>query len=267
VSDRTPADGHRLLKLSGVSYAYPDSPSGVDNVSFELSRGALVAVIGANGSGKSTLLRLLAGILKPASGTIQWSGESGSRRRRVFARQVAYVGQSNDMAFPFLVLDVVLAGRTPHLHRFRFESDEDREIAVEALRTVGVDHLAHRPVTGLSVGERQLVAIARGLAQRTACLLLDEPTAALDPTHRWQVVRVVREMQSVRGLATVFVTHDLASLDDGFDRVVAMRSGRIVAAGRPSEVLDDDVLARVYDDSGVRTRRVEGRTFVWSGPN
>ncbi|HKP71352.1 MAG TPA: ABC transporter ATP-binding protein, partial [Pyrinomonadaceae bacterium] len=121
-----------------------------------------------------------------------------------------------------------------------------------------------RSVTELSGGERQLVALARALAQEPECLLLDEPSAALDLKHRAGLIRHLRRQRDERGITALIVTHDLQLLDPAFDQVYAMRSGVVAASGTPAEVLRDEVLAEVYGDAHVRARQAFGRTFVWS---
>jgi iron complex transport system ATP-binding protein len=138
------------------------------------------------------------------------------------------------------------------------------EVARDALRAVDAAHLAARPVTELSGGERQMVTLARALAQEPECLLLDEPSAALDLKHRAGLVRHLRRLRDERGMTSLVVTHDLQLLDPAFDHVFAMREGRLDAAGAPSEVLREEVLARVFGDEHVRARQAFGRTFVWS---
>ncbi|MFQ5791208.1 MAG: ABC transporter ATP-binding protein, partial [Acidobacteriota bacterium] len=189
-------------------------------------------------------------------------GAGGRPRRR--ATRIAYVPQAQTTVFPFTALEVVLTGRSPYTSRFRFENAQDRVVALESLAAVDARHLAERPVTELSGGERQLVAVARALSQQADCLLLDEPSASLDLKHRAQVLSTLRRLREEQGMTGLVVTHDLQFLDPGFDRVYAMRNGRIVAEGAPVEVLREEELAQVYDDRHVRTRRVEGRTFVWS---
>ena len=251
------------VSVSGVRYTYPGSGGGIRDVTLGISNGELIAVIGPNGGGKSTLLRLIAGILTPQSGTVAVANDGPDGAKPSRAQLVAYVGQSHDMVFPFPVFDVVLAGRTPHVSRFRFESERDRAVAFGALESVGIAHLANRRVTDLSGGERQLVAIARGLAQEPECILLDEPTASLDLPHRWRVVNLIQDLRSKRRLTTVLVTHDLTLLDGTFDRVAAMKDGRLVALGPTDTVVDASVLSHVYGEGGIRTARFEGRTFVW----
>jgi len=108
------------------------------------------------------------------------------------------------------------------------------------------------------------VAVARALAQDADCMLLDEPSSSLDLKHRARLIAILRRLREERGLTTLMVTHDLQLLDPGFDYLYAMRTGEIVAEGSPSEVLQEDRLMEIYEDPRVRSRRVEGRTFVWS---
>jgi iron complex transport system ATP-binding protein len=230
-----------------------------------VSRGKLSALIGPNGCGKSTLVRLFAGLLTPARGEILFDEASlRSIPRREAAKRIAYVPQAHTLAFPFTVLEVVLTGRSPYTPRFRFEDERDRARALEALETVDAAHLAERRVTELSGGERQMVAVARALAQEPQCLVLDEPSAALDLKHRAALVRTLAALRDAQGLTAVVVTHDLHLIDPLFDHVFALRGGTLVAQGRPDEVLTDAVLADVYEDPHVRTRRIEGRTLIWS---
>jgi iron complex transport system ATP-binding protein len=234
-------------------------------VSLGVARGRLCALIGSNGCGKSTLVRMFAGLLSPDQGEILLDGAPLAEiPRREAARQVGYVPQATNLAFPFTALEVVLTGRSPYTSRFRFEDERDREQALEALDAVHAGHLAPRRVTELSGGERQMVSVARALAQKPQCLLLDEPSAALDLKHRATLVRTLAHMRDSQGLSALVVTHDLHLIDPLFDHVFALRNGELAAEGKPSDVLTDPVLADIYDDPYVRTRRVEGRTLIWS---
>jgi iron complex transport system ATP-binding protein len=240
-------------------------PEVVCNASLSLRRGTLAALIGANGSGKSSLIRLLAGLFTPARGEVLFDGvplRAIEARQR--ARRIAYVPQATATVFPLTALEVVLTGRSPYTTRFRFENERDLAIAHDALAAVDAAHLAARSVTELSGGERQMVALARALAQEPDCLLLDEPSSALDLKHRAGLLRHLRRLRDERNMTALVVTHDLQLLDPAFDEVFAMRAGAVVAAGAPAEVLRDEVLADVYADAHVRARRAFGRTFVWS---
>lgn len=254
-----------ILEAQQVEFAYPDGTPVIRGVSLQVGSGCLCALIGSNGCGKSTLVRLFANLLLPVAGELLLNGAPlRSLPRRAVAKQIAYVPQSTHVTFPFTALEVVLTGRSPHTPRFRFENQHDRDLALESLAAVDADHLAGRRITELSGGEQQMVAVARALAQEPRCLLLDEPSAALDLKHRAALVRTLSALRDSQGLTALVVTHDLHLIDPAFDYVFALRRGELIAEGRPADVLTDSVLARVYDDPFVRARRVEGRTLIWS---
>lgn len=246
-----------------LDYAYTNGPLAVRNVSLTSLPGSMTAVIGANGSGKSTLIRMLAGLLRPMAGAIELDGVPlKDWQPRLRARQIAYVPQSTTAAFPFQVLDIVLSGRTPYTPSFRFEGAHDAEKAMEALEATGAAHLAGRCFTSLSGGERQMVSLARALAQEPRFLLLDEPSSALDLKHRADLIRTLTRLRDTRNLSVIMITHDL-QLAQGFDQLLALRCGETAAAGRPEEVLRDDLLRDIYGDPNVRALRVGGQTLVW----
>jgi len=251
------------IQAHHLEFSYSSLPAVID-VSLSLPRGAMGALIGANGSGKSTLIRLLAGLLEPSSGEVILDNASLSTLHpRERAKRIAYVPQSTSNVFPFTALEVVLTGRSPYSGRFRFESSHDEQIALNALEALDAGHLANRHITELSGGERQLVTVARALAQEPVVLLLDEPASALDLKHRTQLTRALRRLRDERGITILMITHDLMLLDSAADLIFAMRCGRLVASGAPEPVLTEVVLGEVYD-APVRTMRSEGRTFVWS---
>jgi iron complex transport system ATP-binding protein len=254
-----------MLEARNLSFGYSSGRSVVNGVSLKLQRGKMAALLGANGSGKSTLIRLLAGILLPGEGEVLLSGKPLRRiPKLLLARKLAYVPQLNPLTFPFTALEVVLAGRSPHVPRFQFENRHDFEKAWTALETVGAAHLAQRPVMELSGGERQLVVFARAIAQAPECLLLDEPSASLDLKHRAELIRNLVRLRDRMNLTVLLVTHDVPLLDESFDVVFAMRAGAILSKGKPSEILTSEVLSPVYEDPYLQSRNVEGRTFVWS---
>jgi ABC-type cobalamin/Fe3+-siderophores transport system ATPase subunit len=262
----TESGGGALVEARALRFAYAKGgPEVVRGASLEVAGGRLSALVGANGSGKSTLIRLLAGLLRPSGGEVLFGGVLLARiEPRERARRFAYVPQTVSTVFPFTALEVVLTGRSPYTTRFRFEREQDVDAALAALAAVEASHLESRPVTELSGGERQLVALARALAQEPECLLLDEPSAALDLKHRAGLIRHLRRLRDEQGMTALVVTHDLMLLDPAFDRVHAIHKGEIVAEGSPSEVLREDVLAGVYGDEHVRARQAFGRTFIWS---
>ncbi len=253
-----------LIEAQHLAYAYGGGPWAIRDVSFSVEPASMIAVIGANGSGKSTLIRLLAGLLRPASGTILLDGiQFHSWQPRLRARAIAYMPQTTATVFPFRAIDVVLSGRTPHAPHFGFESERDRQIALESLEAAGAAHLADRCVTALSGGERQMVILARALAQQPRVLLLDEPSASLDLKHRADLMRTLARLRETRGLSVVMITHDLQLTGSLFDRILALRCGQLVAQGSPEEILRSELLSEIYDDPKVRTLRNGDQILVW----
>ena len=253
-----------LMEARHVEFAYSGGSRAIRGVSLSIEAATLTAVIGSNGSGKSTLIRLLAGLLTPTSGDIFLEGKPlDAWQPRLRAREIAYMPQSTMTVFPFRAIEVVLSGRTPHAPQFGFENERDHAIAIEALEAAGAAHLAERQVTALSGGERQMVILARALAQQPSVLLLDEPAAALDLKHRANLMRTLARLGDTRGLSVVLITHDLQLTGSLFDRIVALRCGELTAQGRPEEILQSALLAEIYDDPKVRTARIGDQTMVW----
>ncbi len=235
-----------LLNVRDVSFTYGEEWV-VRGVSFAVERGDFLGIIGPNGSGKTTLLRIIDGVFAPQEGTVLLEGEEvGKLRREVLARSVAVVPQYAALAFPFSVEEVVLMGRAPHLGRWRFESDEDRRIAREAMAMTDTLALAGRDMESLSGGERQRVLIARALAQEPLLLLLDEPTAFLDIRHQVDFFNRIRTLNRDRGLTVVAVTHDINLAAHYCDRIVLLKDGRIAAAGPVGEVITEIAIRGTY---------------------
>ena len=253
-----------LVEARSLTYRYPRGPLAVCGISLQIAPASMTAIIGANGSGKSTLIRMVAGLLQPSSGEILLNGRAlATLPPRQRAREIAYMPQTTATAFPFPVLDVVLSGRMPHVARFHLETSLDHERAVEALESTGAAHLTSRSFTGLSAGERQMVVLARALAQEPRLLLLDEPSAALDLKHRAGLMRTLARLRESRGLSVLMITHDLQLTGSLFDSIVAMRCGEVAAQGTPAEVLRSELLSQIYGEPNVRAERIGGQTLVW----
>lgn len=214
------------------------------DVSLTVEPGKMLGLVGPNGSGKSTLLRLLAGLLKPATGQVLLEGAPlTTLTRRQIARRIALVEQQADTGERITVRDAVELGRTPWLSLSRPWGPEDDAITAAALADVDMAHMAARQWSTLSGGERQRVHIARALAQRPGILLLDEPANHLDVQHQLSILALVARLT----VTTVIAIHDLNQAME-CHRVGVMDGGRLVALGPPGEVLSD---ARLRETFGV----------------
>lgn len=224
----------------------------LDNVSFDLQPGELLAVIGPNGAGKSTLLRLLCGELQPGGGEIRLLGRPLAKWQVAEQAQIrAVLPQSSSLAFPFTALEVVLMGRTPHNNGVN--RHQDSEISMAALHHLGIVHLAEQLYPTLSGGERQQVQLARVLAQiwdsgtkPGRLLFLDEPTNSLDLAHQHNSLRIARDFARA-GTAVLAILHDLNLAAQYADRVMMLKAGRLVQIGRPEVVFTDGNILDVFN--------------------
>ena len=218
----------------------------IAGVSLVVPAGEIVALAGPNGAGKTTLLRVASRVRRADGGRVLASCEPiESLSRRALARHVAVVPQDVAIPFPFRASEVVLMGRTPHRRGIGLDAPEDVARALEAMESVGVAHLADRSMLELSGGERQLVLCARAFAQDPRVMLLDEPTAHLDLRHRVELAARVRAFVAT-GRSALVVSHDLDLAARTSDQLVLLAEGRVIAAGRPSEVLTPETLRRAY---------------------
>jgi iron complex transport system ATP-binding protein len=216
----------------------------LDGADLSLHAGEVLVLVGPNGAGKSTLLAVLAGDRAPSAGVVRMAGRALADwpvSERARARSV--LTQSNEVSFPFVAADVVRMGRAPW--RRRPEAARDDAAVVEAMAAGEVEAFAGRPVTALSGGERARVAFARSHAQECEIAFLDEPTASLDIRHQHRVLARTRERARAGGAAIV-VLHDLGLAAAYADRIALLDGGRIAAVGAPREVLEPQMLTRVY---------------------
>ncbi len=238
------------LAARGLVHDYPGGRRALAGVGFELAVGELVAVLGPNGSGKSTLLRLCAGLLAPAAGTVELAGRAlGTIAPRERARRLAFVPQAL-RALPDLVASAfVLGGRYAHRSRWAGalgrESAADRAAVARALAEADASELGERRLDGLSLGQFQRVLVARALAQEAPLLLLDEPTAALDPEHQVRTFLLLERLVAA-GRSALVVTHELNLASRFAQRCLVLCQGRLAAEGPPSAVFRPEVLAPVF---------------------
>ncbi|MET8423461.1 heme ABC transporter ATP-binding protein [Nocardia sp. NPDC004860] len=239
----TPEPGAVTLRARNVSAKRGDRTV-LEGIDFPVIAGQIVALVGPNGAGKSTLLAALAGELELSGGSVELDGHALTHWSHLdMARRRAVLPQSHTVGFPFRAREVVAMGRSPWARTDR--QDHDDEAIAAAMAATDVERFAERPFPALSGGERARVALARVLAQDTATLLLDEPTAALDLGHQEQVLRLARE-RATAGVAVVVVLHDLGVAAAYADRVAVLEAGRIAADGPPRQILTPELLSRVY---------------------
>jgi ABC-type cobalamin/Fe3+-siderophores transport system ATPase subunit len=245
-----------LLEATDLVVARGGAPI-LHGVGVTLAAGEAVALVGPNGAGKSTLVRTLAGVLEASAGVVRLEGRPLARwSRSALARAVALVTPEEGAPAVLTVQDRVTLGRYPHRGPFRPLTAEDREAVARALERTGIPHLAHRPLSTLSSGERQLAALARGLAQQPQVLLLDEPAAHLDVGHQLQLFRILDEIRA-GGVAVLAVVHDLQRAAAWAERMLLLADGRLVADGTPAAVLGSAECARAFQVS-IRGHTAEG---------
>jgi len=235
----------KKLSVENLAFGYRAHIVG-QSVSFELDAGEVLCLLGPNGAGKTTLFKTILGLVVPLDGAILVDGAAiNSWSRQSLAQLFGYVPQAQLGFFPFPLREVVLMGRTARIGLFQTPSSRDVEIATELLRLLGIDHLAGRPYTEVSGGERQLALIARALAQEPQVLVMDEPTASLDFGNQ---VRVLSEIKALagRGIAVILSTHDPDQAFLCAQRVAILHQGRLAHVGPPERVITPAILRQVY---------------------
>ncbi len=238
--------GQTLLNLNNVSFGY--SRQILTQINLEIKSGEVVALLGQNGAGKSTLLNLAAGKLQPNSGSVLWQGKNISEfSRREIAQQIALVAQAEELHFPLTALEYILAGRFAQTAGIGFDSPSDIEIALQTLAATNATQFKHRSFNQLSSGEKQRVVLARALAQQPQILLLDEPTANLDLAHQFSLLELVRQLAHQYQLGILFVTHEINLAAEFADRVALLKHGKILALGKPDEVMTADLLSDLFE--------------------
>ncbi|UQX03975.1 ABC transporter ATP-binding protein [Streptomyces sp. RerS4] len=242
------------LHGEGLRLGYGDRIVAED-LDLRIPAGQVTALVGPNACGKSTALRALARLLKPADGTVLMDGEDiAALSARDFALRLALLPQTPSAPDGITVRDLVARGRTPHQRWWRQWSSTDEAAVDAALTATGAAELADRSIDELSGGQRQRVWIAMALAQDTSVLLLDEPTTYLDLAHQVDVLELVAELNRSEGRTVVMVLHELNLACRYADHLIAMRDGRVMAAGTPSEIVTPELVHEVF---GLRAAVIE----------
>jgi iron complex transport system ATP-binding protein len=248
------------IRVDGVSVRLGRTEA-LHDVTLTVERGEWVALLGANGAGKTTLLRAVAGLV-PFTGSIGVEDvQVGRARHRDVARRLAMVPQIPHTPPGMTVSEYVLLGRTPHIGTFASETKADRDAAERALRRLALARYATRRLGSLSGGELQRVVLARALAQEAPVLLLDEPTSALDLGRQQEALELVETLRREAELTVLCAMHDLTLAGQYADRLALLDLGRLVATGRPEELLSEEVISSFYG-AHVEVIHRDGGVFV-----
>lgn len=219
----------------------------LNDLNFELDTGQIMALIGANGSGKTTLLRTLIGRVR-FEGQILWMGQSiRDWSLRNLAKQVAYMPQSPSSDPGDRVIEVLRIGRFPHRGWMSLDHDEDEHLIREVAQELGLIDLLDRAIETLSGGQRQRVFLGRCLVQSPRVILLDEPTTFLDLKHQIDFYRLIRKLAEKRGICILMACHDLNLATTHADKVMVLKSGRLLACGNIRQVMNEKIVSEAFD--------------------
>jgi iron complex transport system ATP-binding protein len=266
-----PADNHlaffmpvsrraAMLRVEEMGFSYGASRV-LDGISFRVAAGELCGLFGPNGCGKTTLFKCCLKFLKSNRGRVFMAGRDiRDLGIREMARCAAYVPQEHKPPFPYRVREVVLMGRTPHMGGLFGIRRQHLDKTMAALTLLEIDHLAERPYNQLSGGQRQMVLIARAIAQETRIVFLDEPTSALDFKNQITIWRTLRAIAD-RGITIVACSHDPNHMAWFCDKVVVLNERGMVAQGAPAQAITQEVLDRIYRRI-CRVKHVDGLQMV-----
>jgi iron complex transport system ATP-binding protein len=271
-----------VVSVDGASAGY-GTVQVLQDVSFAARKGQVTALLGPNGCGKTTLLRVIGRSLEPSAGTVRVGGRDiAGMNQAELARTVASVAQVHRVTFPFTALDVLLTGRTPYISLFGAPREDDISFCREVLAWFGIRHLEQAPISTLSGGERQLVMVARALAQQPRVLLLDEPTTYLDLRNQVRVLDTVARLARAQDLTVLMTIHDPNHAFAYADQAVLLRhlaahegvdpamveplpvEGSTIAVGDPASVLTPTNLTEAYGIEVDVIEHARGRLLVTS---
>jgi iron complex transport system ATP-binding protein len=234
------------VEVRSLSFGYGEFRLSVAGLRFESCN--VASIVGRNGAGKSTLLKCLGGVIRVPEGSVSVNGRDlAELKSPERARLISYVPQELAPALNYCVLDFVLMGRAAFIPTFSVPSREDRRLAEEAIRFVGLAGFEDREFSRLSSGERRLALVARTLAQSPEVLLLDEPTTFLDPRHEVEVMELCRKLAVEKGKTVIVTLHNLEMAMKYSDQMVFLKKGRVAASGSPDQILSEALLEEVYD--------------------
>ncbi len=263
-----------LLSLKNVHFSYLNFRTGIpefslSDINLDFDKGEFISVLGPNGTGKSTLLKIITGTLKPNNGELLFNDKAYKQiSRKDLAKKIAFVPQATLSVFSFTVYEIVMMGRTPYLNFYGYESDEDKKIVENALRTVDIWHLKDHNINEVSGGEAQLAYIARAIAQQPEIILLDEPNAHLDIKHQISIFNLIKELNLESDLTVISVSHDLNLAGYYSSRIILIKDGKIFKDDSTEKILTTENIKRVFEvDSTVGYNKEMNSINVTVNPN
>jgi len=229
------------ISIKGLSVSY-DRKTVLTNIYMDVAPGELYGVLGPNGAGKSTLFKAILGLIPVNTGQVLINGQSIENQRK----KMVYIPQKGevDWQFPATVMDVVMMGRYPFKRILQRLNEEDENIAMQALRDMGIDHLRDRQIGELSGGQQQRVFIARALCQQADIFLMDEPFVGVDIKTEQKIIEILKQLRS-EGKTILVIHHDLSKVQDYFNKVILLNQW-LVAYGDTEEVFTEENINRAY---------------------
>lgn len=235
-----------MLTVKGLSFAYSPDRMILKDISLALASHDILCLLGPNGTGKTTLLRCLLSLSKMKSGSIEIDGHDLTKiSAKNRAELMAYVPQATMMAFPYEAREVVLMGRVTHLATGGRPTNKDRALADEAMEQLGILHMSRSLFNEMSGGEKQLVLVARALAQQAKIMIMDEPTANLDYSNQVKMLQVIKTLAE-QGYSILMTSHFPDHTFLACNKVVLMRDGLVMAQGIPEDIVTTENLSKLY---------------------
>lgn len=234
-----------MIEVKDLSYGYDDKKLVLENINLTINESEIISILGANGCGKSTLLKSILGVIKPSSGSVSVNGLDISKTSRsVLAKHISYVPQSHNAVFPYKVEEVVIMGRSVG-NAWKIYSKKDYEVVENALDSLKILHLKDRVYSTLSGGERQLVLVARALAQGAKFCLMDEPVASLDFGNQYRLLDSVKSLNST-GITFIITTHHPSHVAYVEGRAILLKDKHVYLDGKASDVINNDSIYDLY---------------------
>jgi iron complex transport system ATP-binding protein len=218
----------------------------LENINLEFAENEIIGIIGSNGSGKSTLLKCINRLIKTKNSIIFMDEFIENYNLKELSKKICIMNQNTMVNFPFKSLEVVLMGRHPYIGRFQKETKEDINLSEKNMIISGTNHLSQRPVTNLSGGEKQRIFYAKTITQDTKIILLDEPTSNLDLKYQEKILNHLKKLVKYNK-TVIIVLHDIKTASKFCSKLILMKSGIIIAKGKPKEVITENNIKKAYD--------------------